>query len=218
LVFANGSIADIHAVASMIRKSDLLVAVDGGLNYLTILGKAPHVLIGDLDSVTRQDILRLEKEQIDIRIFPTQKDETDLELALGMLSEFGISKVVIIGATGNRLDHSLGNIHLLVKFHKNFEILLEDGQQEMFLIDRHSIIHGKSNDIVSLIPLEEKVSGITTSRLAYPLKDDNLFLASTRGISNMMLEKTAEVRLVKGFLLCIHIRSLGQIWRGCHEM
>jgi len=206
-LFANGSVIDLKAIALQIRNNDLLVAVDDGLRYLNKLKKTPHILIGDMDSVSAREVQRLEKLKVEIRKFPTQKDETDLELALGMLSEFKVSKVIIAGATGDRLDHSLGNIHLLTKFPSSFELSLDDGKQEIFLIGDHTVIHGNPNDIVSLIPLQAEVTGITTSNLAYPLKNETLHYASTRGISNVMLGKTAKVRKQKGSLLCIHIRS-----------
>ncbi len=206
-LFANGSVADLSAVANQIRMTDLLVAVDGGFKYLAKIQKIPHILIGDLDSVSPKEIQRLEKLKVEIRKYPTEKDETDLELALGMLAEFKVSKVIVAGATGDRLDHSLGNIHLLTKFQSTFDLSLDDGHQEMFLIGDRSVIHGKPNDIVSLIPIDEKDMGITTTGLAYPLKNETLYLASTRGISNLMLGKIATVQKQRGNLLCIHIRS-----------
>jgi thiamine pyrophosphokinase len=205
-LFANGSVADLSAVANQIRMTDLLVAVDGGFKYLAKIQKIPHILIGDLDSVSPKEIQRLEKLKVEIRKYPTEKDETDLELALGMLAEFKVSKVIVAGATGDRLDHSLGNIHLLTKFQSTFDLSLDDGHQEMFLIGDRSVIHGKPNDIVSLIPIDEKDMGITTTGLAYPLKNETLYLASTRGISNVMLGKIASVQMQRGNLLCIHIR------------
>jgi len=206
-LFANGFVEDLTSFARQIRITDLLVAVDGGLRYLNRLKKTPHILIGDLDSVSLKEIQRLEKLNVEIRKYSTHKDETDLELALGILPEFKVSKVIVAGATGDRLDHSLGNIHLLAKFQSSFDLSLDDGHQEMFLISDHSLIHGKSNDIVSLIPLETKVTGIITAHLAYPLKNETLYFTSTRGISNVMLGQTAKVQKQKGSLLCIHIRS-----------
>jgi thiamine pyrophosphokinase len=206
-LFANGFVADHSVIANQIRKPDLLIAVDGGLKHLQKIQKSPHILIGDLDSISERQIHQFEKKRIEIRKFSTHKDETDLELALSMLSEFKVSRAVIVGGTGDRLDHSLGNIHLLIKFQSSFELTMDDGQQETFLIGQQSFIHGKPNDIVSLIPLEEKVTGVTTFHLAYPLKNETLYLESTRGISNVMMGQKAEVQKKKGSLLCIHIRS-----------
>ena len=206
-VFANGSVQDLKATGAQIRSSDLLIAVDGGLKYLIALGKMPRILIGDLDSVPAKEVTRLEKENVEINRFPTHKDETDLELALGMLDEFKVSVAILVGATGDRLDHTLGNIHLLTKYQCSFHLSLDDGKQEAFLIQERATIQGGPNDIVSLIPLEGKVSGITTHDLLYPLKNESLFLGSTRGISNVMLGKIATVQKQKGTLLCTHIRT-----------
>jgi len=206
-LFANGSVADIDQLATRIRKTDLLVAVDGGLRYLKKIKRLPDMLIGDLDSVSEQDIRWLKKERVEIRKFPTHKDETDLELALKMVRELKITEAVILGATGDRLDHTLGNIHLLTKYQSpTLNLYLDDGKQEIFLVKNRSTIHGKPKDIISLIPLEVNVSGISTHRLSYPLSNETLFRDNTRGISNEMLGKTATVLVKKGLLLCIHIR------------
>jgi thiamine pyrophosphokinase len=206
-LFANGSVVDLTAISRQIRKTDLLVAVDGGLKYLANIKLTPSILIGDLDSVSTKDVQRLEKLKVEIRKFPVSKDETDLELALGMLSEFKVSKVTVAGATSDRLDHSLGNIHLLTKFQSTFDLSLDDGRQEIFLIGDRTVIHGKPDDLVSLIPLQEIVTGVTTTHLAYPLRNEILYFASTRGISNVFLGNTAIVQKQKGTLLCIHNRS-----------
>jgi thiamine pyrophosphokinase len=205
-LFANGPVKDLLFISKAIQKTDLLIAVDGGLKHMRKIGKHPHILIGDLDSIAKQEFHLLENERVDIRKFPIQKDETDLELALGILPEFNIRKAIISGATGDRVDHTLGNIHLLLQNQKTLDLVLDDGQQEVFIIKKHALIHGKPNDIVSLIPLEEKVTGITTSQLVYPLKHEKLYLAGTRGISNVMLGKTAEVQKKRGQLLCVHLR------------
>jgi thiamine pyrophosphokinase len=206
-LFATGSVVNLQAIALQIHSSDLLVAVDGGLKYFTKIKLTPNILIGDLDSVSAKEVRDLEKLNVEIRKYPVEKDETDLELALRMLSEFKISRVFVAGATGDRLDHSLGNIHLLTKFLSNFDLSLDDGHQEIFLVGENTVIHGRPSDLVSLIPLEEKVTGITTTNLAYRLNNEPLYLASTRGISNVMLGKTAIVQKQKGRLLCIHTRS-----------
>ena len=168
----------------------------------------PSLLIGDLDSVSAKDVKDLEKQHIPIQRFAIHKDETDLELALLAVAGMNIHSVVIVGATGGRLDHTLGNIHLLMdEKYKSWDIPLEDGNQEIFVIRDSQIIEGNPEDIVSLIPLTETVTGVQTQGLEYPLDDETLSISKTRGISNVMLGKSAAIQIRDGILLCIHSRK-----------
>ena len=72
---------------------------------------------------------------------------------------------------------------------------------------RQFAIEGQPGDIVSLIPLEQIVYGVTTSQLKYPLLDEDLYMHRTRGISNVMQSTQAEVKIRKGNLLCVHTRQ-----------
>jgi thiamine pyrophosphokinase len=209
ILFANGEVKDYPRLASRFRKGDILVAVDGGLRHIKKLGLTPSLLIGDLDSVSAKDVKDLEKQQVPIQRFAIHKDETDLELALLAVAGMNIHSVVIVGATGGRLDHTLGNIHqLLDEKYKSWDIRLEDGNQEIFVIRDSHILEGNQGDIVSLIPLTEKVTGIQTQGLEYPLDDETLSISRTRGISNVMLGKSATILIKNGFLLCVHIRQV----------
>jgi thiamine pyrophosphokinase len=73
-LFANGPVKDLLFISKAIQKTDLLIAVDGGLKHMRKIGKHPHILIGDLDSIAKQEFPLLENERVDIRKFPIQKD------------------------------------------------------------------------------------------------------------------------------------------------
>jgi thiamine pyrophosphokinase len=214
ILFANGEVKDYPRLASLLRKGDILVAVDGGLRHIKKLGLPPSLLIGDLDSVSAKDVKDLEKQQVPIQRFAVHKDETDLELALLAVAGMNTHTVVMVGATGGRLDHTLGNIHqLLDDKYKSWDIRLEDGDQEMYMIrDSHSL-EGNQGDIVSLIPLTETVTGVQTQGLEYPLDDETLSISKTRGISNVMLGNSATIQIRDGILLCIHIRQVNNLIR-----
>lgn len=208
IIFANGVIEDYAALEATFHVGDLLVAADGGLRHLQQMNQTPALLIGDLDSVTPEEVEQASAEGVFVQQFPREKDETDLELALNHVLQAGYKNIRIAGALGGRLDHTLGNINLLLdERFASCDIRLEDGHQEVFIIRGHAMIEGIAGDIVSLIPAGGDAEGVTTVGLKYPLLSETLRLDRTRGISNVMLDETAEVHLQNGLLICIHSRE-----------
>ena len=93
---------------------DKIIAVDAGLEAVKALGLEPDMIVGDFDTVKPEVLAyyrRMEHIVWDAR--QPEKDETDTELALLKAQATGCSEVVVLGATGGRMDHTLGNIHLL---------------------------------------------------------------------------------------------------------
>jgi thiamine pyrophosphokinase len=84
---------------------------------------------------------------------------------------------------------------------------LIDGAQEVtFMRDKDQLtLYGQAGDILSLVPLGGDAQGVTTQGLEYPLNDETLYFGATRGISNVLLNRTATVQLKAGYLLCILI-------------
>ena len=205
VLFANGALPAPEKLLSQIEKSDLLIAVDGGLNHMIALGLTPNLIIGDLDSALPDDVRRFHENGTVVRKFPEEKDETDLELALQAALEFEPSTILVVAALGNRLDHTLGNLFLLTQPQfLNKDIRLIDGEQEVFLIDQSIEITGMPGQRVSLLPLNGPVTGIQTTGLQYPLNNEILYPDKTRGISNRMTGFSATVKFQRGILLCIH--------------
>jgi thiamine pyrophosphokinase len=168
----------------------------------------PSLLIGDLDSISEADLQSLTGRSITILKYPREKDETDLELALGWAVDHGFRSIRVAGALGGRLDQMLGNLFLLTWDRlEGLDVRLDDGCEEVFLISRSAEVHGTAGDTISLIPLLGPATGITTEGLEYPLRGETLFPERTRGISNQMLNEQAIVSLESGCLLCIHTRQ-----------
>lgn len=208
VIFANGQLRSPKRLAALLQPEDYLIAADGGLRHLHRLERTPHLLIGDLDSVTEEEVRRAAENGAEVRRYPREKDETDLELALKVAVEGGSRFIVIAAALGGRLDHTLGNLALLLRPElAGLDVRLEDGREEVFLIRDRAEIQGRAGDIVSLLPWNGPAEGVTTQSLRYPLCGETLFPDRTRGISNEMQGGTAQVSLCAGILLCIHTRK-----------
>ena len=208
ILFANGEIRNPAVVKAMLQPADFLVCVDGGLRHLKSLGLTPHLLIGDLDSITAAEVLELEQAHVRIQRYPVDKDETDLELALLVALKEGYRTLLVVAALGGRLDQTLGNLFLLtLPALSGCDIRLEDGVEEAFIIRTRAIILGLPGDVVSLLPLAGNVTGVVTTGLRYPLHGETLLFERTRGISNVLLENQAVIEVGSGVLLAIHTRA-----------
>ena len=169
----------------------------------------PNLVVGDLDSVSEAEREWLNQSGVEIVLAPIEKDESDLELAIISVVNRGYSRILIVGALGNRLDHTLANIFLMaLPVLQNCDVRLDDGHVEVSLIQKETQILGKIGDLVSLIPINGPVSGVATVGLYYPLIEETLHPFYSRGISNHLIGEKATVIVKSGWLLCIHTRGL----------
>lgn len=209
VVFANGVIQKINLVKPLIKEKDLIVSADGGLRYIRSLSLTPKLVIGDLDSISQNDIEYLNDKNIKVLKFPTDKDQTDLEIALRELIERGYKDILVIGALGGRIDQTLANLSLMSSLsNDDIRVEFDDGQEHIMLVRNQQVISGKKGDTVSLFPQCSPAKGITISGLRYPLNDESLFPGQTRGISNEMIGEKAEINITTGTILCIHTRKM----------
>ena len=205
ILFANGDLPAPEQMRDQLSGDNYLIAVDGGLQHLESLGLTPDLIIGDLDSVNQAQLQPYRTQGIEIRKFPTDKDETDLELALDAACDLDPEMIWIVAALGGRLDQTLANIYLLTRSDlSDYHIRLIDGQTEVFVIRDSAIIHGENGQRVSLLPLNGPATGIRTAGLHYPLLNETLYPDKTRGLSNKMVSPIVTISLHSGLLLCIH--------------
>jgi thiamine pyrophosphokinase len=208
IIFANGTLPDIHSARALIRADDFILAADGGTRHALALGLRPSVIIGDLDSVSF-DLKQLTEAGTKIIRHPRDKNKTDLELALEHVVENGYREIILMAALGARLDQTLGNLALLTNAqYATLDIRLDDGVEEVFFVRRRASIDGQGSDLLSLIPWGGEVAGIHTEGLRWPLSNETLLPCQTRGISNEMLGSTASISIGSGLLLVIHRRQL----------
>lgn len=183
--------------------ADFVIAADGGFKTLNKANLAPDVLLGDFDSIA-EDLLQKAKamEGIEIVQFPSHKDYTDLELAINLAIERGTTKLVIIGASGTRLDHTTANIHLLYKLLEyNIEGYIEDEHNRIYMVDKELVIEKNSEYKVSILPLPPFVRGVSTTGLSYELNNADLSFGAGLGISNEFCDEKATISVREGLLI-----------------
>lgn len=208
LIFANGLLPDKEAARKLLAPGDVLIAADGGTRHILSLGMLPGIVIGDLDSLAKEDQQTLENAGTSFITHPRDKDETDLELALRYALDQAYDPIVIVAALGGRLDQTMGNLSLLTESNLvDMDIRLDDGIEEVFFTRGCTTIQGSPGDTVSLLPWGGLVQGVSTIGLKWPLATEDLFPAKARGISNEMLSDTAVIEIKSGLLLITHTRG-----------
>jgi thiamine pyrophosphokinase len=204
-IFVNGELADPVAVAQSLTAGALLIAADGGARLLDRLGRLPHLLIGDLDSVDPALVASYEALGVPIERHAVNKDQTDLELALEAALARQADEVVIVGALGGRLDHALANVLILAQRDWPVRLWIHDGRQQATLLRGPAdfLLQSRPGRVVSMIPLSERVTGISYEGFEYPLTHATLELGSTRGVSNRLLSANARIQVENGLLLLV---------------
>ncbi|GAB4475977.1 MAG: thiamine diphosphokinase [Anaerolineales bacterium] len=212
VIFANGEFHPSPWASKWLAQAKLCIAADGGLRHCQALNLLPDILIGDFDSLTEEDVHRMEQSDVRVERFPARKDETDLELALRLAVKVGAEEVLILGGLGARWDQTFAN--LLLPFSQRFcdlQITFVDGDHELHFLNappvKHTYIDGKVGDTLSLIPLAGDAHGVTTQGLEYALRGETLYFGQTRGVSNVLIEETAKIEIEQGSLLVVLIHS-----------
>ncbi len=208
IIVSNGQIRDYNFYIDIIKNADYIICADGGAKHLFKMGIAPHVIIGDLDSITLENKNRFLDLDVEFIQFSKEKDATDTELATDYAISKGATDITYIGVIGTRLDHSLANIYLLkYLLEKNITGRIVDEYNDIILIKDRARIIGKTGDFLSIIPLSKIVYGVSLTGLKYPLTKCNIKLGSSLGISNEFVEEEALIDLEKGLLLVIKSRD-----------
>jgi thiamine pyrophosphokinase len=180
---------------------DYIICADGGLDKAKKYGIVPDIIIGDFDSVNLSVLKQYEILNIPIEKFPSEKDSTDMELAVEFAISKGYNNIILTGATGSRLDHTLGNIMLMERCFKiGVIITIIDNNNEMKIISDNTdlIIDNKEGYYISIIPVTDFILGLNLGGFKYNLKNVNVQRGSTLLISNQITGSNGRIILNEG--------------------
>jgi thiamine pyrophosphokinase len=194
--------------------ADLVIAADGGADALDRLGRRPDWLVGDLDSADPALVERLEVAGTRIDRHPVDKEASDTELAVHAAVAGGADSVDLLGATGGeRLDHELANLLLLADpALSGVELRTVVGGTTIRAARGGDVLtlRGDPGDLVTLLPIGGDADGVTTAGLRWTLDGSTLPMGGSRGLSNVVVESGASVRLTEGVLLVVETASTGE--------
>lgn len=186
---------------------DKVITADKGLLYAKGLGIIPDIILGDFDSCDK-DIM--EEFSTDEKIIaPCEKDDTDTGLAMIKAKQIGADEILLIGATGTRLDHVLGNIGQLVFAQKHgMKAQIVDENNRIQVLEHEHVISKDQQfgKYVSFIPVYE-AKGVTLTGFKYPLDDHTLVFHESLAISNELKKERGKISYKEGCLLMIESRD-----------
>ncbi len=169
IILADGAFPKSEKLKNLLDNAKRIVCCDGAANKLVDSGREPDVIIGDLDSVRPE----LKIKYRDILIKVSDQDTNDLTKAVNLCVKNGWKDIVILGATGDREDHSIGNISLLASYSKvaNVKILTDYG--EFIAINRTAVFNSFPGQQVSVFSICAQLK-ISSEGLKYPLNEMKL--------------------------------------------
>lgn len=178
-------------------ESDLVIGADRG--YLTLVENQikPDIVIGDFDSYKG----KIQCENI-IK-YPVKKDFTDSALAIEKAISMGYKQIVVYGAIGGLLDHTLANIALLSEYtKKGFEISFVDGENVVFALYNDKVTFTKdASGRISVFSYTDVSNGVCEKGLLYELDNATLQNIIPLGVSNEFIGNSAEISIKEGILI-----------------
>ena len=192
---------------------DLVVAADSGVDSAFALGLAPHVVIGDLDSVSEPSLRRVSESGVDVVVSPTDKDLTDTELALRHAVEMGCASVLVLSPGGGRLDHAHGVLTSITNpafAHVAIEAVIDTAHVTVVHGSASTHVPRRGSHLLALHAMNGVADGITTSGLRWNLLRESLHPWASRGVSNEMLADTAAITVDRGSLIVVQPTAYGE--------
>lgn len=209
VVIVTGGGVDAEDLEEIRPREDFLIGVDGGLHALLEAGLLPHLAVGDFDSAGLEMHEKLARMGVPTEKLPAEKDVTDTHFAVLEALKRRPESVLLLGAVGTRIDHTLSNLFLLETVEREgVRGEIRNRHNRIRLLRGGSLRVRKSRyRYLSLLPLSDTVSGVTLTGFRYPLTEAVLRRSDSLGVSNELVEEEGEIRLRSGMLFVIESRD-----------
>ena len=201
VIFGGAGIGDYNRISQYLKDDDFLIFCDSGLKHMEALGLRPDLIVGDFDS---HENPRLDVETI---VLPCEKDDTDTVFAVKEALKRGFDDFLLLGTVGARLDHTIGNLSILLMLDTaGKHALMVDNYSEMEIISRSPAYVEDRYPFFSLLNISGTAKGITIENAKYPLNMAEITCDYQYGVSNEVLPgKTAKITVDEGRLLLIKV-------------
>ncbi len=203
VIIAGGVICEPDFYKSFIQEDDFVICADRGYLHAKKIGVVPDLVIGDFDSCPREKV----GEGVPVRLLPVEKDRTDLHECILHAIEKGAKEILVFGALGGRLDHSLATVSLVyMAFCMGVRVRLINEQNELFMFSGSVEVKRKEGYKLSLLPYGT-AEGIHTTGLYYALHGEHMEPDNPYGVSNEFTEEVATISVEKGTLMVLLCRD-----------
>ena len=202
VIIGGADIGRYDVVKAHLKADDYCVFCDSGLKHREKLHVMPDLIVGDFDSHPNPGL------DVETIVLPCEKDDTDTVYAVKEALKRGFEEFLLIGVVGARLDHTLGNVSILLYLDaagKRGEIM--DDYSCMQIVSREPVTIDASFAFFSLLNISGTARGVTIENAKYPLQDAEITCEYQYGVSNEVLPgRTARVSVKEGRLLLIKVR------------
>lgn len=204
-IISGGKAPSEKLLKKYLKKVDFIIAADKGIECLDKYEIIPDLLLGDFDSAKKEVLDKIKLKIKEVIEFPPEKDYTDTEIAIMEAIKRGGNRIYLLGAIGSRMDHTLGNIGLLLTTKKKGSFLeIIDDNNRLYLGDGKMTLHGEYGENISFHALSDKVANFTIKGAKYNLDSYNMKLLDPRAICNEFVDTPIEISYDEGELLIIH--------------
>ena len=202
VIVGGAAIDNYEFVKSCLRYGDFFVFCDSGLKHMDALGVQADLIVGDFDSHENPHL------SVETIVLPCEKDDTDTVYAVKEAVKRGFSEFLLIGTVGGRLDHTLGNVSILLHLDSiGKKAQMIDDYSEMEIVSKEPAFIEDRYAYFSLLNITGLAEGVTIRDAKYPLENASITCEYQYGISNEPLPgKTARVSVDNGRLLLIKVR------------
>ncbi len=206
LILANGEPPSQKLLAGLAADHDLFLAADGAALTAARLGVCPDIVSGDFDSL---DLDAARASLPDAEFIPTpDQNRTDLEKAFGIALMRGADSVTVAGAAGRRLDHTLGNVSLLLRWRAEYPklpvVFVADGSKTQAVIGE-IVLETEPGDALSLLSFDGRAQ-VSLAGVRWPLQNHPLAV----GVGGLLNEATGtriSVKAYGGIILLCHLKA-----------
>jgi thiamine pyrophosphokinase len=201
IILANGKAPQKNVIKFFQKNGfDTLICADGGANSALKMGFTPDYIIGDLDSIGKQAFNRFSKSSKIIKY--KRQNDTDVEKCLKYAIKNKFDEALLIGVTGDRLDHTFCNLGIVLKFFSKIKLslLAENSYLKPYTGDVR--LKTQKGEIISLYGFDKKTK-ITSKGLKYPLKNISLPFGEKESTSNVSTSNSIQLKIRNGIIFII---------------
>ncbi|MDS0524935.1 thiamine diphosphokinase [Clostridium sp. SHJSY1] len=204
IVVSGGYKPSKELLLSYIKKDDFIIGVDKGCNCLYEYEIEPDMILGDFDSAKKEVIESFKAKGTKILTFNPEKDYTDTDLGYEKAKEVGATEILFFGATGSRVDHSLGNVGILLKsLREEVKTEIIDDHNRILLIDKETTFKGKYGELISFHSLSDIVINVNIKGAKYELSNYDMTLLEPRAICNEFIDSDIVISFNSGIIMVI---------------
>ncbi|MEE3457001.1 MAG: thiamine diphosphokinase [Lachnospiraceae bacterium] len=205
VIVGGADIRDYGRIRELLTEEMVFIFCDSGLRHMEALGRKPDLIVGDFDSHVNPHM------DVETIVLPHVKDDTDTVFAVKEALRRGFEEFLLIGVVGGRLDHTLGNVAILLMLDSaGKKAVIADDFSDMEIVSRERALIPDRYPYFSLLNITGTAKGVTIRNALYPLSDAEITCEYPIGVSNEVLPgKTAEVTVKEGRLLIIKVLKEG---------